>query len=184
MRLVEGIFCPCKISVACAYGERPTPLAIAVKRLTQGFPKTGYGSLRNQMTRSAESIPDNIAEGCGAATNPEFARFLDSSIKSTSELESQFERTHAYGLMDVRRYDWFTTQVQDVRKMTWSLRKRFSGHPRTLRRRTIGRKTHHGGRAPAPAYEKRRSPCVILARQSGAHLPFLASQFAADDGQR
>ena len=102
--------------------RKANALAIAVKRLTQSFPKTGYGSLRNQMTRSSESIPDNIAEGCGAATNPEFARFLDSSIKSTSELESQLHRTHAYGLIGVKRYGWFTTQVQDIRKMTWSLR--------------------------------------------------------------
>jgi four helix bundle protein len=109
--------------------RKANALAIAVKRLTQSFPKTGYGSLRNQMTRSAESVPDNIAEGCGAATNPEFARFLDSSIKSTSELESQFERTHGYGLMGAKRYGWFTTQVQDVRKMTWSLRKKVLGSP-------------------------------------------------------
>jgi four helix bundle protein len=50
---------------------------------------------------------------------PEFARFLDSAIKSTSELESQLERTHGYGLMGAKRYDWFITEVQDVRKMTW-----------------------------------------------------------------
>jgi four helix bundle protein len=109
--------------------RKANALAIAVKRLTQSFPKTGYGSLRNQMTRSSESIPDNIADGCGTATSPDFAKFLDSSIKSTSELESQLERTHAYGLMDVKRYDWFTTQAQDVRKMTWSLRKKAIGSP-------------------------------------------------------
>jgi four helix bundle protein len=99
--------------------RKSNALAIAVKRLTQSFPKRGYGSLRNQMTRSSESIPDNIAEGCGAATNPEFARFLYSAIKSTSELESQLERTRGYGVMGAKRYDWFITEVQDVRKMTW-----------------------------------------------------------------
>ena len=130
--------------------RKANALAIAVKRLTQSFPKTGYGSLRNQMTRSSESIPDNIAEGCGAATNPEFARFLDSSIKSTSELDSQLERTHAYGLMGVMKYHWFATQVQDVRKMTWSLRKKVLGAPpnveadeETTRRRS-GKKRQPG----------------------------------------
>ena len=51
------------------------------------------------MVRSAESIADNIAEGCGAATNAEFARYLDMTIKSSSELENQIERAHGYALI-------------------------------------------------------------------------------------
>lgn len=43
------------------------------------------------MIRAAESITTNIVEGCGAATRREFARFLDISIKSTSELEYQLQ---------------------------------------------------------------------------------------------
>jgi len=67
-------------------------LAIAIKRLTRGFPKADYSSLRGQMVCAAESIPDTIAEGCGAATNPEFARYLDMSIKSSSKLEGHRSR--------------------------------------------------------------------------------------------
>ena len=79
------------------------------------------------MVKSAESIADNIAEGAGAATNAEFARYLDMSIKSSSELENQIERAHAYGLTRDDERAQRINDVCDVRKMTWGLRKTVLG---------------------------------------------------------
>jgi len=110
-------------------------LAIAIKRLTRGFPKADYGSLRGQMVRAAESIPDTIAEGCGAATNAEFARYLDMTIKSSSELENQMERASGYGLTRDREHRRLASHVCDVRKMTWGLRKKVLAGPQKPRRR-------------------------------------------------
>jgi four helix bundle protein len=45
--------------------------------------------VRSQLTRAADSIASNIVEGCGAATDKEFARFLDVSIKSDNELDAE-----------------------------------------------------------------------------------------------
>src|SRR5262245_27691690 len=104
-------------------------LEIAIKRVTNAFPKASSGSLRNQMVRAAESIADNIAEGCGAATNAEFARYLDMAIKSSSELENQIERAHGYGLMRDRDRQRLASDVCDVRKMTWGLRKKVLAGP-------------------------------------------------------
>ena len=67
--------------------QRAHALALDARRITRSFPRSGYSALKSQLARSAESIPSNIAEGCGAATNREFSRFLDIAIKSTSELE-------------------------------------------------------------------------------------------------
>jgi four helix bundle protein len=106
-------------------------LAIAIKRLTSRFPKADYGSLRNQMVRAAESIADNIAEGCGAATNAEFARYLDMAIKSSSELESQIERSHGYGLTRDSEQQRLAIGVCNVRKMTWGLRQKVLAGPQT-----------------------------------------------------
>ena len=116
-------------------------LALAIKRITSRFPKVDYGTLRNQMVRAAESIADNIAEGCGAATNAEFARYLDMAIKSSSELESQIERAHGYGPSRDREHEGLATLVRDTRKMTWGLRKKVladSPHP-SDGQRTMGR---------------------------------------------
>jgi four helix bundle protein len=56
---------------------------------------TGLGRdfpLRDQMSRSAGSIMDNIAEGFDAGSNAEFVRFLRYSKRSCTELQSQMYR--------------------------------------------------------------------------------------------
>ena len=47
-----------------------------------------YG-LRSQITRSAVSIPSNIAEGCSRNSNKDFSRFLQIALGSAFELETQ-----------------------------------------------------------------------------------------------
>ena len=53
---------------------------MTVHRISRGFTRAGFAHLRSQLTGAAASMPANIVEGCGAATNKEFARFLDISI--------------------------------------------------------------------------------------------------------
>jgi hypothetical protein len=67
--------------------ERAHELVLNVRRAIRDFPRKERGTLRAQMVSAAESVAFNIVEGCGAASSKEFARFLDISIKSTSELE-------------------------------------------------------------------------------------------------
>lgn len=45
--------------------------------------------LKSQISRSAVSIPSNIAEGSGRDSEKEFGRFLSISIGSLHELETQ-----------------------------------------------------------------------------------------------
>ena len=72
-----------------------TALALNTRRVVNRFPR-GYAELKSQMVTSAESIVNTIVEGCGAATQREFARFLDISIKSATELEGEYELAHKY----------------------------------------------------------------------------------------
>jgi len=51
------------------------------------------------MTGAAESVPFNIVEGCGGHSQKDFARFLDNSIKSSSELEYQLFLAKDYGVL-------------------------------------------------------------------------------------
>ena len=64
-------------------------LTLAVYRVTIRFPKDELFGLTSQMRRSSSSIPTNIAEGCGRATNADFTRFLHISLGSANELEYQ-----------------------------------------------------------------------------------------------
>lgn len=99
-------------------------LAIAVRRASCQFPRTGYTGLRSQMINAAESIVFNIVEGCGANSRKEFARFLDISVKSSSELEAQLELSKDYGIIDVRRWIELNIEAIDTRRMLCGLRKR------------------------------------------------------------
>jgi len=69
------------------------------------------------MTRAAESVMFNIVEGCGARSAKDFARFLDISIKSTSELECQLELAKDYGALAQREYRALTAEAVEIRRM-------------------------------------------------------------------
>lgn len=99
-------------------------LVLNVHRATSRFPRTGYASLRSQITRAAESIPFNIAEGCGSSTQRELARFLDISIKSTSELEYQLRLATDYQIIGASHGQALTSETVEVRKMLFGLRAR------------------------------------------------------------
>ena len=58
---------------------------------TETFPQTEMYGLTSQMRRSAISIPSNIAEGFGRKTQKEFKRFLQISMGSLFELQTQLE---------------------------------------------------------------------------------------------
>ena len=66
-------------------------LAIAVHtlKLVETFPKEERYGLGLQITRAAVSIPSNIAEGSSRSSEKDYARFLEISLGSSYELETQ-----------------------------------------------------------------------------------------------
>jgi four helix bundle protein len=99
-------------------------LAINVRKAVARFPRHGYAELKSQMTSAAESIVHTIVEGCGAASQREFARFLEMSIKSSMELEGQLLMARAYGIMDRSEFRSREEETIDVRRAVINLRKR------------------------------------------------------------
>lgn len=57
--------------------------------LTRKIPAEEKFSLISQINRCAVSIPSNIAEGSGRSTNKDFINFLNISLSSSYELETQ-----------------------------------------------------------------------------------------------
>ena len=53
------------------------------------FPKEEKFSLVQQMTKAAVSIPSNIAEGSSRSSEKDYCRFIEISIGSAFELETQ-----------------------------------------------------------------------------------------------
>lgn len=81
------------------------------------------------MIRAAESASFNIIEGCGCSTRKEFGRFLDISIKSTTELEGQLELSHDYGVLDRAQWQALTAETVRLRRMLCALRARVLNRP-------------------------------------------------------
>jgi four helix bundle protein len=82
-------------------------LAAKVYELTKQLPREEMFNLRNQMTRAAVSISSNIAEGCSRSSGREYSRFLEISLGSTFELETDFiltEKLQFIRSMEVRAF--------------------------------------------------------------------------------
>lgn len=88
-------------------------LAIAVQafKLTETFPKELRFGLTQQITRASVSIPSNIAEGSSRSSVKDYGRFLEISLGSSYELETQLLIAEAvnYGDQSIR-----TQMLQDI----------------------------------------------------------------------
>ena len=104
--------------------RRAHALAIALHELAADYGKLGYGHLRSQLLRAADSIATNIAEGCGSESNREFARFLDMSIKSASETENHLISVRDLKLMSQENLLLYSNATIEIRRMTFGYRKR------------------------------------------------------------
>ena len=104
--------------------QRAHALAIALHKRTRNLGRKGYSRLKTQITDAANSVHETIAEGCGAATKPEFARFLDMSIKSLNETEGHLLTARELDLFSIEEWQNFTTETVEIRKMTYTYRKK------------------------------------------------------------
>jgi len=69
--------------------QKGVEIVIQVYHLSGKLPDVEKFGLSSQLTRAAVSIPSNIAEGSSRTSQKDFARFLEISLGSTFELETQ-----------------------------------------------------------------------------------------------
>jgi four helix bundle protein len=81
--------------------------AIAVNsfKLVSTFPKEERFGISSQITRAAVSIPSNIAEGSSRSSEKDYNRFIEISLGSSFETETQILIAEAvnYGDNDLRK---------------------------------------------------------------------------------
>ena len=85
--------------------------------LTNKFPKTEQYGLVSQMQRAAVSIPANIAEGSAKSSNKDFIRFLEFSLGSIFELETQIIISKELNYLSEEDFNSIDKQIQEVQKM-------------------------------------------------------------------
>ena len=64
-------------------------IAINAFKLIAAFPKEEKYGISSQITRAAVSISSNIAEGSSRKSEKDYNRFIEISLGSTFELETQ-----------------------------------------------------------------------------------------------
>jgi len=64
-------------------------IVIKAFKLTDGFPKEERYGMISQINRAAVSIPSNIAEGSSRTSEKDYQRFIEISLGSSFELETQ-----------------------------------------------------------------------------------------------
>lgn len=101
--------------------QKSHELTLRMYKVTENFPRSEQYSLTSQVRRACYSIPMNIAEGCGKSSDPDFARFLDMSSGSASELDYQLLLAKDLGLLAVDDYRELFERLNHVRKMLTSL---------------------------------------------------------------
>ena len=90
--------------------------SIDIYKLTENFPKKETYALADQLQRASVSIPSNIAEGCSRKSVNEFAHFLEFSLGSSYEVETQLEIAVRLGYIQNADFEKSIEKVQSIEK--------------------------------------------------------------------
>ena len=99
--------------------KKAVDFVIDIYKITKNFPKDEIYGVTNQIRRASVSIPSNIAEGAGRASDKEFRQFLNIALGSIAEVDTQL--LIAFKLKE--KYVKLENELIDIRRMTLVLRK-------------------------------------------------------------
>ena len=97
--------------------QKSIALTTKIYNSTKKFPKEEQFGITSQIRRSAVSIPSNIAEGFGRDSNKEYLRFLNISIGSLFELQTQLEISKNIEYLTEEEYTILYEDSREVERM-------------------------------------------------------------------
>ncbi|MHA3788755.1 four helix bundle protein [Flavobacterium hauense] len=86
-------------------------------KTTSNFPKEEQFGLTSQIKRCSISIPSNIAEGFGRGTNKEYYRFLNISMGSLFEFQTQIEIAYNLGYISETDFNSIYEDSREIERM-------------------------------------------------------------------
>ena len=98
-------------------------IAIKAYELTSMFPKTEQYGLVSQINRSAISIISNIAEGSSRASDRDYRRFIEISIGSNFELETQLLISQAVKMGEPELIAGLLAEIDEEQKMLFAFKR-------------------------------------------------------------
>ena len=90
--------------------------ASKVYKVTSDMPWFEKKGLCDQLQRAAVSISSNIAEGAAKPSDVEFAHFLDTSLGSAFEVETQLLIAKNIGYISQELYDNLLNVLNDIER--------------------------------------------------------------------
>ena len=102
--------------------QKAMQLAKLVYSLVDAFPAVEKYALSDQVRRAVVSIASNIAEGCGRASNRDFAHFLSLARGSLYETMTQLELAKSVGY--VESIEEVEVQAAEISRMLTTLIKK------------------------------------------------------------
>jgi len=109
--------------------QRAKKLAVGVFKLTEDGRLSRQFSLVDQLSRSAVSVPSNIAEGDERDTDKDSVRFFYIAKGSLAELLTQLEIAQEVGLVTADEIQPLTRECSELGRMLGSLIKSRSVQP-------------------------------------------------------
>jgi four helix bundle protein len=101
-------------------------IAVNAFQFTATLPKEEKFGLCSQMTRAAVSIPSNIEEGSSRSSDKDYARFVEISLGSFLELETQVLIAQQVGLGNIRAQTKLLEQLDEEEKMLIAFKSRLN----------------------------------------------------------
>lgn len=92
-----------------------------IYKVTSDMPWFEKKGLCDQLQRAAVSIPSNIAEGSAKPSDVEFAHFLDISLGSAFEVETQILIGKNIGYISEELYNDLFIKVREIEKQLHGL---------------------------------------------------------------
>ena len=97
--------------------QRSMDFVVRVYEISTNFPKEEKYGLTSQLRRCTVSVPSNISEGAGRGTNGQFKRFLEYSMGSINEVQTQIELSYRVKYISKEEYESLIDEALQIYKM-------------------------------------------------------------------
>ena len=104
--------------------QRAHELAIHIDAITSGARWRRRTKLQAQLRAAAESVPANIAEGCGHSSRKEFARFLQKALASNAETRYHLKFARDIDVVSFETHAQIDSENIEIRRMLGALLRR------------------------------------------------------------
>ena len=106
--------------------QKGIDIAVKTYQFTGSFPKEDKYAIVQQMTRASVSIPSNIAEGSSRTSEKDYLRFIELSLGSSFELETQLIIAEKLGKGDAQLLQELRNEITDEQKMLTGFQQKLS----------------------------------------------------------